>query len=222
MVTSGHAGRHVNMLTAGCTGMIGCGMSRNFTQLLAWRWVTGVGSALQMSGSQLYLADISLSSNRARTLGTNQVHKAFPKVRSSRHLCVFAQWPDNRTQRVHLCALACPCGCMSGLQLHRAANYPAWSLTCWFGAASSSWDFEQLCMLFGRCSCACLLCLCSGWTAAQTSPTDSIIEPSGQTDTPSDNATTALRRQRHCWAAWLGRPWADCWQMWPACERPSR
>ncbi|CAL5228622.1 g11787 [Coccomyxa viridis] len=53
-------------------GMIGCGMSRNFTQLLAWRWVTGVGSALQMSGSQLYLADISLSSNRARTLGTNQ------------------------------------------------------------------------------------------------------------------------------------------------------
>lgn len=48
-------------------------MSRNFTQLLAWRWVTGVGSALQMSGSQLYLADISLSSNRARTLGTNQV-----------------------------------------------------------------------------------------------------------------------------------------------------
>ena len=53
--------------------MIGCGMARNFTQLLAWRWVTGVGSALQMSGSQLYLADISLSSNRARTLGTNQV-----------------------------------------------------------------------------------------------------------------------------------------------------
>ena len=53
--------------------MIGCGMSRSFTQLLAWRWVTGLGSALQMSGSQLYLADISLSSNRARTMGTNQV-----------------------------------------------------------------------------------------------------------------------------------------------------
>ena len=54
-------------------GMIGCGMSRTFPQLLAWRWVTGVGSALQMSGSQLYLADISYSSNRARTMGTNQV-----------------------------------------------------------------------------------------------------------------------------------------------------
>ena len=48
-------------------------MSRTFPQLLAWRWVTGVGSALQMSGSQLYLADISFSSNRARTMGTNQV-----------------------------------------------------------------------------------------------------------------------------------------------------
>ncbi len=54
-------------------GMLGCGMSRTFPQLLAWRWVTGVGSALQMSGSQLYLADISFSSNRARTMGTNQV-----------------------------------------------------------------------------------------------------------------------------------------------------
>lgn len=53
--------------------MIGCGMSGSFGQLLAWRWVTGVGSALQMSGSQLYLADISMSSNRARTMGTNQV-----------------------------------------------------------------------------------------------------------------------------------------------------
>ena len=38
-----------------------------------WRWVTGIGSALQMAGAQLFLADISLSSNRARTLGTNQV-----------------------------------------------------------------------------------------------------------------------------------------------------
>ena len=53
--------------------MIGCGLSANFNQLLVWRWVTGVGSALQMSGAQLFLADISLSSNRARVLGTNQV-----------------------------------------------------------------------------------------------------------------------------------------------------
>ncbi len=53
-------------------GMVGCGASRSFAQLLAWRWVTGLGSALQMSGAQLYLADISASSNRARTMGTNQ------------------------------------------------------------------------------------------------------------------------------------------------------
>ena len=68
----------------GGAGMIGCGMSRSFTQLLAWRWVTGIGSALQMSGSQLYLADISLSSNRARTMGTNQ-------VRAHSRTC--QQWP---------------------------------------------------------------------------------------------------------------------------------
>lgn len=48
-------------------------MSGTFGQLLAWRWVTGVGSALQMCGAQLFLTDISLSTNRARTLGTNQV-----------------------------------------------------------------------------------------------------------------------------------------------------
>ena len=53
-------------------GMFGCGMAGSFQQLLAWRWVTGLGSALQMSGSQLCLADISRADNRARCLGTNQ------------------------------------------------------------------------------------------------------------------------------------------------------
>ncbi|KAK9819267.1 hypothetical protein WJX81_001189 [Elliptochloris bilobata] len=53
-------------------GMVGCGMSATFGQLLLWRWVTGVGSALQMAGAQLFLTDISVSGNRARTLGTNQ------------------------------------------------------------------------------------------------------------------------------------------------------
>ncbi len=52
--------------------MFGCGMAGSFQQLLAWRWVTGLGSALQMSGSQLCLADISRADNRARCLGTNQ------------------------------------------------------------------------------------------------------------------------------------------------------
>ncbi|KAK9866844.1 hypothetical protein WJX84_004388 [Apatococcus fuscideae] len=52
-------------------GMIGCGLSRTFTHLLMARFVTGMGSALQMSGSQLFLADISQPHNRARSLGTN-------------------------------------------------------------------------------------------------------------------------------------------------------
>ena len=54
-------------------GMLGCGTAGSFRQLLIWRWVTGLGSALQMSGSQLCLADISTAENRARCLGTNQV-----------------------------------------------------------------------------------------------------------------------------------------------------
>ncbi|KAK9864537.1 hypothetical protein WJX84_006292 [Apatococcus fuscideae] len=52
-------------------GMLGCGLSRTFTHLLVARFVTGMGSALQMSGSQLFLADISQPHNRARSLGTN-------------------------------------------------------------------------------------------------------------------------------------------------------
>ncbi|KAK9810950.1 hypothetical protein WJX73_000538 [Symbiochloris irregularis] len=53
-------------------GMLGCGMSTSFRQLLVWRWVTGIGSALQMTGAQLFLADISKPGNRARSLGLNQ------------------------------------------------------------------------------------------------------------------------------------------------------
>jgi len=53
-------------------GMVGCGMSTSFPQLLAARCVTGVGSALQNTGAQLFLADISTPDNRAQCLGTNQ------------------------------------------------------------------------------------------------------------------------------------------------------
>jgi MFS family permease len=54
-------------------GMIGCALSANFAQLLAARCLTGVGSALQNTGAQLFLADISTTENRAQCLGTNQV-----------------------------------------------------------------------------------------------------------------------------------------------------
>lgn len=54
------------------TGMVGCGVAADFGQLLAARCLTGVGSALQNTGAQLFLADISTSENRAQCLGTNQ------------------------------------------------------------------------------------------------------------------------------------------------------
>ena len=45
----------------------------SFEQLLVARWLTGIGSALQNTGAQLFLADISTPANRAQSLGTNQV-----------------------------------------------------------------------------------------------------------------------------------------------------
>ena len=52
--------------------MIGCGLACSFEQLLLARWLTGIGSALQNTGAQLFLADISTPSNRAQSLGINQ------------------------------------------------------------------------------------------------------------------------------------------------------
>jgi len=53
-------------------GMIGSGFSQDIVQLLAWRFVAGAGSAMYMTGAQIYLADISTPENRARFIGTNQ------------------------------------------------------------------------------------------------------------------------------------------------------
>jgi len=67
-------------------------MSGTFGQLLAWRWVTGIGSALQMAGAQLFLTDISLSTNRARTLGTNQA-RSRPCHTIKHHVILFNSIP---------------------------------------------------------------------------------------------------------------------------------
>jgi MFS family permease len=48
--------------------MVGTGLSGSLGVLLGWRVLTGLGGAAQMTGAQLYLADISKPSNRARTL----------------------------------------------------------------------------------------------------------------------------------------------------------
>jgi MFS family permease len=53
-------------------GMIGSGFSGDIMQLLAWRFIAGAGSAMYMTGAQIYLADISTPANRARFIGTNQ------------------------------------------------------------------------------------------------------------------------------------------------------
>lgn len=63
-------------------------MSGTFGQLLVWRWVTGVGSALQMAGAQLFLTDISVSGNRARTLGTNQARSGTPAECCAQEYCL--------------------------------------------------------------------------------------------------------------------------------------
>eukprot|EP01125_Pyxidicula_operculata_P012251 TRINITY_DN4019_c0_g1_i2.p1 TRINITY_DN4019_c0_g1~~TRINITY_DN4019_c0_g1_i2.p1 ORF type:complete len:398 (-),score=65.24 TRINITY_DN4019_c0_g1_i2:29-1222(-) len=48
--------------------MVGTGFSNSLYELLGWRFMTGFSSSIQMTGAQLYLADISNTKNRARTL----------------------------------------------------------------------------------------------------------------------------------------------------------
>src|SRR5829696_6608781 len=52
--------------------MLGCAFSPNIGVFLFWRVVTGVGSAMYMTGAQIYLADISTPDNRAKNIATNQ------------------------------------------------------------------------------------------------------------------------------------------------------
>lgn len=53
-------------------GMVGSGFSFGIVDLLAWRFIAGAGSAMYMTGAQIYLSDISTPANRARFIGTNQ------------------------------------------------------------------------------------------------------------------------------------------------------
>lgn len=58
------------LLTA--VGMIGSGLAPSIWVLLAWRLVAGAGSALYMTGAQIYLVDIAAQDQRARYIATNQ------------------------------------------------------------------------------------------------------------------------------------------------------
>jgi len=70
-VAAEHVGRRT-FLTWGpaltAVSMVGTGLSGSLGVLLGWRVLTGLGGSAQMTGAQLYLADISKPSNRARTL----------------------------------------------------------------------------------------------------------------------------------------------------------
>ncbi len=48
--------------------MVGTGLANSLPELVGWRFLTGISGAAQMTGSQLYLSDISHSGNRARTM----------------------------------------------------------------------------------------------------------------------------------------------------------
>lgn len=53
-------------------GMVGSGFAQSIVQLMAWRFIAGVGSAMYMTGAMIYLVDISTPATRARFIGTNQ------------------------------------------------------------------------------------------------------------------------------------------------------
>lgn len=52
--------------------MFGSALSPNIAVFLVWRLVCGMGSAMYMTGAQIFLADISTPLNRAKNIATNQ------------------------------------------------------------------------------------------------------------------------------------------------------
>lgn len=52
--------------------MLGAGLSGGIVSLAIWRFVSGAGSAMYMTGALVYLTDISTPANRGRLIGTNQ------------------------------------------------------------------------------------------------------------------------------------------------------
>lgn len=52
--------------------MLGAATSPNIVMFLVWRFVGGAGSAMFMTGAQIFVADISTAANRGRNIATNQ------------------------------------------------------------------------------------------------------------------------------------------------------
>uniref|UniRef100_A0A7S4LNJ0 Major facilitator superfamily (MFS) profile domain-containing protein n=1 Tax=Eutreptiella gymnastica TaxID=73025 RepID=A0A7S4LNJ0_9EUGL len=60
-----------SMMTS--VGMGFTALSTTLMELMACRFMVGVGGSFQITGAQLYLTDISSKANRARTIGTNVI-----------------------------------------------------------------------------------------------------------------------------------------------------
>ena len=52
--------------------MVGAGMAGGIVSLTIWRFVSGAGSAMYMTGALVYITDISTPANRGRLIGMNQ------------------------------------------------------------------------------------------------------------------------------------------------------
>lgn len=52
--------------------MVGAGLAGGIVSLTVWRFVSGAGSAMYMTGALVYLTDISTLANRGRLIGMNQ------------------------------------------------------------------------------------------------------------------------------------------------------
>lgn len=63
------------MLT--CIGSILCGVAGDFTQLLIFRFIAGVGSTAVITGTQIVVADVATRENRGRMMSTYQGFFAF-------------------------------------------------------------------------------------------------------------------------------------------------
>jgi MFS transporter, DHA1 family, multidrug resistance protein len=57
--------------------MVGAGLAGDIVALTVWRFLTGAGSAMYMTGALVYLTDISTTANRGRLIGTNQAALLF-------------------------------------------------------------------------------------------------------------------------------------------------
>ncbi|HXI15399.1 MAG TPA: MFS transporter [Chloroflexota bacterium] len=60
-----------------CVGSLLCGLATDFTQLLIYRFIAGIGSTAVITGTQIVVADVATRENRGRMMSTYQGFFAF-------------------------------------------------------------------------------------------------------------------------------------------------